>query len=92
MNRGNHPYDEKATGEASQNNVKINISYSVSDKNKSFFTMNNIILIGIIIGIIVILFYAIYKNYKKKKKINKRFYVFFCCNNVYEINIYTKTI
>lgn len=29
---------------------------------------------------------------KKKKKINKRFDVFFCYNNVYEINIYTKTI
>ena len=32
------------------------------------------------------------KIIKKEKKINKRFYVFFCYNNVYEINIYRKTI
>ena len=57
--------------------------------------MNNILIIGIIIGIIIIIYYAIYENYenyKKRKKINKRFGVFFCYNNVYEINIYTKTI
>lgn len=72
MNRGGHPYDERAIWEASQNEVKINISYSVSDKNKSFFTMNNILLIGLIIGIIAIIFfyfiYENYKNYKKRKK------------------------
>lgn len=45
-------------------------------ENTSFFTMKNILLIGIIIGIgiIVIIFYAIYENYesyKKKEKKNK---------------------
>ena len=34
----------------------------------------------------------IMKIIKKEKKKNKRFGVFFCYNNVYEINIYTKTI
>ena len=44
----------------------------IGDKNKSFFTMNNILLIGLIIGIIAIIFfyfiYENYKNYKKRKK------------------------
>ena len=41
--------------------------------NVSFFTIKNIILIGLIIGIVIIIYYAIYENYEnyKKKKKNK---------------------
>ena len=62
--------------------------------NKSFFTKKNIIImifVVCIIGIIIIIYMKIIKIIKKEKKI-KGLNVFFCCNNVYEINIYTKTI
>ena len=36
MNRGGHPYDERAAWEASRDDVNINMSYLVNDKNKSF--------------------------------------------------------
>tara|TARA_B110000114_G_C15050699_1_gene381132 strand:- start:991 stop:1329 length:339 start_codon:yes stop_codon:yes gene_type:complete len=53
-----------------------NIQASIKNElnNKSFFTMKNILLIGIIIGIIVIIYYAIYENYEnyKKNKIYKK--------------------
>ena len=41
--------------------------------NVSFFTIKNIILIGLIICIVIIIYYAIYENYEnyKKKKKNK---------------------
>jgi len=52
---------------------KIDADVKNEKINESFFTMNNIILIRLIIGIIVIIFYAIYENYKnyKKKEKNK---------------------
>lgn len=40
--------------------------------NKSFFTIKNIILIGLIIGIILITYYAIYENYENYKKRKKK--------------------
>jgi cell division protein FtsL len=70
MNGGGSSYDYKNEYEyLSKNRPNI-----VLKNNESFFTMNNIILIGIIICIIIIIFYAIYENYenyKKKEKINK---------------------
>ena len=49
------------------------IDDEIGNKNKSFFTIKNIILIGLIIGIILITYYAIYENYEnyKKRKKNK---------------------
>jgi hypothetical protein len=61
---------------------KIEASIKNEKNNKNFFTIKNIMLIGLIVSIMKII----------KKKINKRFDVFFCYNNVYEINIYQKSI
>lgn len=70
---GGHPNDEME--------IVYNPPQSKSNSNnlsitKSFFTMKNILLIGIIIGIfigiIVIIFYAIYENYENYKKKKKK--------------------
>ena len=77
MNGGGSSYQNQNDTKHLSNNPPNSINPpNIALENTSFFTMKNILLIGIIIciGIIVIIFYAIYENYesyKKKEKKNK---------------------